>query len=231
MNVRLLIGLALLFLGNGAESPAAAPGDGRTSRESDTLQQWKRAHADESNPLQKTLGELPQERDVSPNGKYAVEFAEERKLGFTYRIIALKSGDVLATLRSSYQDTDGGDAVGYRSTLSDAKGAVVYWSKDSRYIAIEESNDRFKGTVLAAFVVTPNRAQEAVVPRDMIKAKTNEHWDRCRLWVAHPPWTNRGLLHLILAGKTIKRDKSQVAYDVVIQVGSSVRLQQIVPSE
>lgn len=128
----------------------AAPGEAETpAPRVDALQKWKKEHQDESNPLQTSLAELRGKRDVCPSGKYAVEFVQQEAGGFAYRVVTTASHQVLATLKSTYRN-EGNDPTTYEGALRDAEDAVVFWSKDSRFVAIEESNDRYRGTVLVA---------------------------------------------------------------------------------
>jgi hypothetical protein len=181
----------------------------------------------ESNPSQVPLDQLPGKRSVAPNERYAVQISEDGKLGLVYQLILLKTTKVLLNIKSSYQVDESGER---HFAVSTTEGASVYWSKDSRFVAIEESNHRYEGTVLAAFFSAPGKADPATIPLKEIKKRTGERWGRCRLYVDHPPWDDHRMLHLVLAGKLsaegrngrVQDSSDEVStYNVRVRVGRS----------
>jgi hypothetical protein len=192
-------------------------------------------YPDQSNPQGITLGQRPDKTDVSPDGKYGVKFTRDGNGGCFYSVISRPLGRVLLQLKSSYQpdeDTRAGESFDVEESLS----AVVQWSANSRFVAIDEANHSFEGTVLVAFLDESGKAQKADIPEEEIKKRSGQRWDRCRLHLGYPPWSGHGRIHLVLSGKVVASKPSsvkggarsrfeQAGCDVALRIGPKVAIE------
>ena len=171
----------------------------------------------------KTLGD-------SPDGKYSIHVSESDQMGFVYRLIRLDTHQVLLDRPSSYQPVGADDRTFAQETTEDA---VVSWSADSRFVAIDESNVRFKGTVLCSFISAENKAEILPVPTADIERISGERWYQVRLSVG-AGWSEDGVIGLTIAGRAcedkVSGDKllpDLVGYDVTLKLAHTLVIKSI----
>ena len=100
---------------------------------------------------------------------------------------------------------------------------MVYWSGNSRYVAIDEEVYRYGGTVLLAEI---NRGvvRPILLPEKLILARTHPRWDRNRIKV-QKGWVSAHDLSLAVAGTVItgespdgRRTYSHRTFEVLLHV-------------
>jgi hypothetical protein len=147
---------------------------------------------------------------VSPDRRYAVEFAENAKHEWVYRWLENKPRHLLLEMKCTYQPDDDGQGHLFRDKLQFARDvAGVSWSGDGRILAIDEGVLRMSGTVLVAERLGPGRARQVIVPERKIRVATGEGWARARLWLESDGALIKGAdLELRLVGWIYDKSKS-----------------------
>src|SRR6266478_2007154 len=98
----------------------------------------------------------PKSISTSPDGKYSIAVEQDEQLGLVFRWWQLQPEHLLLQIKSSYQPASPNDT----SARVDTEAAQVHWSSDSRFVAIDEYNLRFKGAVFAATLTAPEKAEQ-----------------------------------------------------------------------
>jgi hypothetical protein len=134
---------------------------------------------------------------TSPNGQFRVRAAQVNSSEITYDIVRNSGSAVLHRTPSSYQAEEGAGDWPWNESVD----AEIHWSKDSRYVVIDEQVHNYIGNVFIVFV-RHGRADPIALPEHEILARTRLHWDRYRIRVpATDAWSSPDHLLLLLAGQ------------------------------
>jgi hypothetical protein len=134
---------------------------------------------------------------LSPNGRFCVVVSESARKRITYDIISVRTGAILHRFTGSFQPVKD-EPPDWSWNQTDA---VVYWSADSRHVAIDEEVYRYGGTVLLA-EISRSGVRSIVLPEKLILAQTHPRWDRHRVKVQNG-WVSAHELSLVVAGTVI----------------------------
>ncbi len=161
----------------------------------------------------------PKSISTSPDGKYSIAVEQDEQLGLVFRWWQLQPEHLLLQIKSSYQPASPNDT----SARVDTEAAQVHWSSDSRFVAIDEYNLRFKGAVFAATLTAPEKAEQLNIPLGDIVKVAGERWARFRLYVG-TGWLADGGLSLTLVGSAFadkiageERIEGDIGYDIVVK--------------
>lgn len=119
-------------------------------------------------------------------------------------------GRVLLRIPSSYEDA------GNPFDLGHTQAATVAWSRDIRFIALDEATHRFIGDL---FLVRLSRDRAILLdsPREAILKRTKQPWDRVS--IHQPTWESRTRLSLYLHGLLPPPDAIHKEFDVLLRIG------------
>lgn len=152
---------------------------------------------------------------ISPNGRFHIVASQNAHKRISYDV-ELRASAVLHRFISTYQpEPDEAPDWAWDEAIS----AEVYWSPDSRYVAIDEPPYNHGGTVFLA-AVRGDAVQTIAVPGAAMVAATHAHWDRYRTRV-HAGWTSPHDLSLVLGGYAITEflpDGRHVSYDRTFEI-------------
>lgn len=159
--------------------------------------------------------------NLSPDGKFNITTGKDDQLGVVYQLVAVSSGNVVLSLRSSYQPDTAGQL---DWALSAANEANIYWRPDSLAFAVGEASIHNGGTVLVGYITSATTALQLTVPYEQLIKISGERWNIVRLGVGSDTGRdNSGNLQLVLVG-TAFIDKFDTTNNTTAQVGCNVTL-------
>jgi len=170
------------------------------------------------------LAAEPKTISSSPDSKYAIVVDQDEQLGLVYRLQQVQPEQMLLQIKSSYQPNSPTD----NSARNDTEAAQVKWSIDSKSVAIDEYNLRFKGEVFAARIIAGDKAERLIIPVSEVVKTSGERWVRYRLF-CDTGWLPDGNLGLSIIGNAFvdkvsgtEQTEGEIGYDVTLKLVPSL---------